>query len=137
MTAGLELLERGAEDGELALLKLFEIGEGQVPLDFGIPRQRAGSGAGDIGENAVKRLGRRKVAGVGHQGFDASVLRAETTLHQARAMGMDLDGGDGCVGILVGDGEGFASGSGAAIEDADSPVRGRSERRPIGRPHPG
>jgi hypothetical protein len=41
-------------------------------------------------------------------------------LQQARAVGMKFDGGDCGCGVLICDGQRFATGSGAAVEDLRS-----------------
>ena len=50
-----QLRESGAQDRGLAVVQLGESFCPESPFDLGIAREGAGSGAGDVGENAMKR----------------------------------------------------------------------------------
>jgi hypothetical protein len=51
----------------------------------------------------------------------------QETAQQAGAVGMEIDGGDGGGGVAIRDGQRFAAGGGAAIEDASGIFRSADE----------
>jgi len=75
----------------------------EAPLDFGIAGQSAGAGARDVGQDEIKRLRDGESTGIGDDRLNLRVC-GKSLLHLTGAMGVDLDGGDGGVGMLVGDG---------------------------------
>ncbi len=119
-SAGSDLCEGGAQDCESGAVQLCEIVGFEAPLDFGIAGERAGAGAGDVGENAIEWAGHGEMLGVGGDDLDLRGMWLQQFLQQAGAMGMKFDGGDCGGGIVVGDGERLAAGSGAAVEDVCS-----------------
>ena len=92
-----------AENRELKVMEFCEVIRFEAPFDFGIAGESARARAGDVGQDEIKGLRDGESTGIGDQRLN---LRGcgKSILHLAGAMGVDLDGGDGGVGILVGDG---------------------------------
>jgi hypothetical protein len=69
---GSEVRERRAQDGNLPAMEFRQVFWSQAPLDFGITRERAGAGAGDVGQDAVIGTVERELAGIGDYGLYVS-----------------------------------------------------------------
>src|SRR6266849_2767769 len=117
-----------AQNGDLKSLQLGQIVRLQAPLDFGISRERAGTGARDVGEDSIEKRSGWKRTRIGDEdGYilgaflsRSVVLWTQHCLQQTSAVGMEFYSGNAGIGIAVCYGPGLATGSGAAIKDLRS-----------------
>src|SRR5215470_9521243 len=78
----------GAQNRDLPRLKVSQILQLQSPLDVRIASESSGSGAGNVGENAVEARRKRKLAGIGNDRADVGF--AEERPEQASAVRMQI-----------------------------------------------
>src|SRR5262249_51836478 len=110
-----EMRKRGSQNCDLARLKVGNVFGRKAPLDFRIASQRAGAGAGNIGQDAVESPTERQLTGIG--GYYTDIGRLHQVAQQAGAMRMNVGGDELRVLIVFCEQGSLAAGSSAAVED--------------------